>query len=199
MFIFSSACFFDEIITAPENVPDTLCLIVLIFFIKFISAAIAIFLVKRISSCFPSLLLLRVQSVLSIGCFIGYTDPSFFLNIISNIFLTRFSSDRVSNLTLNFLYLEYNIIFIFLRLASANNIFIKMFFYIPIITRAFLLITLYIIFCSVFQLFYQIFTSNNIVVYTTVTWILRISLKASPYFLIISYILAVAFLIFSIF
>ena len=88
--------------------------------------------------------------MLSIGCFIGCADPSFFLNIISNMFLAKFSFDRIINLTLNFLYLKFSIIFIFLRLAFINSISIKMFFYIPIITRAFLLIISYIIFRSVF-------------------------------------------------
>ena len=66
------------------------------------------------------------------------------------MFLIRFSSDKIISFTLNFLYLKFNIIFIFLRLASTNNIFIKMLFYIPVIARAFLLITFYIIFRSVF-------------------------------------------------
>ena len=66
------------------------------------------------------------------------------------MFLIRFSSGRVINLTLNFFYLKFNIIFIFLKLAFINSIFIKMSLYIPVITRASLLITLYIIFRSVF-------------------------------------------------
>ena len=57
------------------------------------------------------------------------------------IFLAKFSSDKIINFTLNFLFLKFNIIFIFLRLAFINSIFIKIFFYIPVITRAFLLIT----------------------------------------------------------
>ena len=119
-------------IITPRNVPGTIYLIASIFFIKSISTVIAILLVKRISSCFLSLLHLRVQLILPIGCFIGYADPSFFLNITSNMFLTGFSSGRVISFTLNFLYLKFNIIF---------SIFIEILFYIPVITRAFLLIT----------------------------------------------------------
>ena len=115
------------------------------------------------------------------------------------MFLTRFSSDRIISLTLNFLYLKSNIIFIFLRLAFINNISIKVFFYISVIARAFLLITSYIIFRSVFWLFYQIFAPYNIVVCIIATWILRVNLGASPYFFMIPYILATTFLIFSIF
>ena len=153
----------------PKNVLDIIYLIASIFSIKSTFIIITIFLVRRISSYFLFLLFLRIQSVLSIGYFIGYTDPSFFLNIISNIFLIRFSSDRVISFTLNFLYLKFNIIFIFLRFTSINSIFIKVFFYIPVITRAPLLITPYIIFRSVFWLSYQISASYNIVVYITVT------------------------------
>ena len=199
MFTFSSACSFGEIIITPRNVFDTIYLIVLISSARSISIIVTIFLARRIPSCFPSLLYLRVQSILSIGCFIGCADSSPFLNITDNIFLVGFSSGRVVSLTLNFLYLKFNIIFIFLRLVFTNSISIKMFFYISVITRAFLLITLYIIFRSVFWLFYQIFASYNIVVYIIVTWILRVNPKASPYFPMISYILATAFLIFSIF
>ena len=150
MFAFSSAYFFGEIITTPENVFGTICLIASIFFIRSTFIIITIFLARRMPSCFPFLLYFRVQSVLPIGCFIGCADPSPFLNIINNIFLVGFSSGRVISLTLNFFYLKSNIIFIFLRLAFINSIFIKVFFYIPIITRALLLITLYIIFRSVF-------------------------------------------------
>ena len=150
-------------------------------------------------SCFPFLLYFRVQSISSISYFIGCTNPSPFLNITSNIFLIRFSSDRVISLTLNFLYLKSNIIFTFLRLAFTNSIFIKMFFYISVITRASLLITPYIIFRSVLWLSYQISASYNIVVCTAVTWIFRISSEASPYFFMIPCTLAVAFLAFSIF
>ena len=199
MFTSSSVYFFDEIITTPDNVPDIVYLIASIFSIKSIFTVIAIFLVRRISNCFLFFLHFRVQSVLSIDYFIGYTDPSPFLNIINNIFLVRFLSNRIISFTLNFLYLKSNIIFIFLRLASTNSIFIKIFFYISVITRAPLLITPYIIFRSVFQLFYQIFASYNIVVYIVVTWILRMSPGASLYFLMISYILATTFFIFSIF
>ena len=150
MFIFSSAYFFGEIMIMLRNVPNTTYLIALIFFIKFIFIIIAILLVRRISSYFPSLLFLRVQSILPIGYSIDYANPSPFLNIIDKIFLTKFSSDKVINFALNFLYLKFNIIFIFLRLAFINNISIKVFFYISVITRAFLLITFYTIFRSVF-------------------------------------------------
>ena len=150
MFTSSSAYSFGEIITTPKNVPDTIYLIALIFSTKSTSTIIAIFFVRRISSYFPFLLHLRVQSILPINYSIGYTDPSPFLNITNNIFLTKFLSDRITNFTLNFLYLKSNIIFTFLRLAFINSIFIKIFFYIPIITRASLLITPYIIFRSVF-------------------------------------------------
>ena len=115
------------------------------------------------------------------------------------MFLVGFSSGRIISLTLNFLYLKFNIIFTFLRLVFINNIFIKMLFYISVITRAFLLITPYIIFRSVFWLSYQIFAPYNIVVYTTATWIFRMNPKASPYFLIIPYILTITFFVFSIF
>ena len=199
MFASSSACSFGEIIITPKNVPGAVYLIVLIPFIRSIFTTITIFLARRIPSCFPSFLYLRVQSVLSIGYFIGCTDSSPFLNITSNMFLTGFSSDRIISLTLNFFYLKSNIIFTFLRLASINNIFIKMFFYISVITRAFLLITLYIIFRNVFWLSYQIFASYNIVVYIIATWILRVNLKTSPYFSIILYTLTITFFIFSIF
>ena len=151
MFASSSAYFFGEIIITPKNVPDIICLIVSIFSAKSIFNIITIFFVRRIPSCFPSLLYLQIQSILSIGCFIGCADPSFFLNIISNIFLAKFSSDRIINLTLNFFYLKSNIIFIFLKLVFTNSIFIRMFFYIPVITRAFLLITPYIIFVTSFD------------------------------------------------
>ena len=154
MFTSSSAYFFGEIITAPKNVLGAIYLIISILSIKSTFTIIVIFFVKRMPSCFLFLLHLRVQSVLPIGYFIGYADPSSFLNITNNIFLVRFLSDRIISFTLNFLYLKFNIIFIFLRLASTNNIFIKIFFYISIITRAPLLITLYIIFRSVFWLFY---------------------------------------------
>ena len=150
MFTSSSVYFFGEIIITFKNVFGIIYLIVSIFFIKSIFTAIIILFVKHISNYFSFLLYLRVQSISSINYFISYTDPSFFLNIINNIFLARFSSDRIINFTLNFLYLKSNIIFIFLRLAFTNSIFIKVFFYISIITRAFLLITFYIIFRSVF-------------------------------------------------
>ena len=132
------------------NVPSATCLIALIFFTKSTSATAAILLARRMSSCFSSFLPLRVQSVLPIGYFISYINPSSFLNITGRMFLARFSSDRVISFALNFLYLKSNIIFIFLRLASINSIFIRVLFYISIITRAFLLITFYIIFRSVF-------------------------------------------------
>ena len=199
MFVSSSAYFFGEIIITFKNVFDIIYLIVSIPFTKFIFIIIIIFFVRRMPNCFFFLLYFRVQSVLSIGYFIDYIDPSFFLNIISNIFLAKFSFGRITSLTLNFFYLKSNIIFIFLRLAFINSIFIKIFFYIPVITRALLLITFYIIFRSVFQLFYQIFASYNIVVYITVTWILRISPGASPYFPMIPYTLIIAFFAFSIF
>ena len=199
MFASSNAYFFGEIMIALKNVFGIVYLIVSIFSARFIFTAVIIFLARRIPSCFPFFLYFRVQSVLSIGYFIGYTDSSSFLNIINNIFLAGFSSGKIISLTLNFLYLESSIIFIFLRLASINNIFIKMFFYIPVITRAFLLITSYIIFRSVFWLSYQIFASYNIVICTAATWILRINPRASPYFPMISYILTTAFLVFSIF
>ena len=136
--------------TILENVFSTIYLIALISFIKSTFIIIAIFLARRIPSYFPSLLPLRVQSISPISCFIGYANPSSFLNIIGRIFLIGFSSGRVINITLNFFYLKFNITFIFLRLASTNNISIKVFFYIPVITRAPLLITPYIIFRSVF-------------------------------------------------
>ena len=199
MFTSSSACSFGEIMTVSGNVPSAICLIALIPSTGFISVIIAIFLARRMPSCFPFLLFLRVQSVLPIGCSIGYADPSPFLNIIDRMFLARFSSDRIINLTLNFLYLESNIIFTFLRLAFINSIFIKVFFYISVITRAFLLITFYIIFRSVFQLFYQISASYNIIEYTVVIWILRVNSEASLYFFIIPYILITTFFAFSIF
>ena len=199
MFVFSSAYFFGEIMIMLENVFSIICLIVLIFFVKFISIIIAIFLVRRMSSCFLFLLSFRVQSISPISCFIGCANSSPFLNIIGRMFLTRFSSGRIISLTLNFLYLKFNITFIFLRLAFINSIFIEVFFYISIITRAFLLITLYIIFRSVFWLSHQISAPYNIVVYTVVTWILRMSPGASPYFPMIPYILTTTFLIFSIF
>ena len=199
MFTSSSAYSFDEMMITPKNVPGAVCLIVSIPSAGSTSAIIVIFLARRMPSCFPFFLYLRVQSVLPIGYFIGYTNSSFFLNIISNMFLARFSSDRVISLTLNFFYLKSNIIFIFLRLVFTNSIFIRVFFYIPVITRAFLLITFYIIFRSVFQLFYQISASYNIIVCIAATWIFRISSGASPYFPMISYILITTFLIFSIF
>ena len=133
------------------------------------------------------------------GCFIDYTNPSSFLNITGRMFLAGFSSDRITNFTLNFLYLKSSITFIFLRLAFINNIFIKVFFYIPVTTRAFLLITFYIIFRSVFWLFYQISASYNIIEYIAAIWIFRVSPRTSPYFPMIFYILITAFLIFLIF
>ena len=199
MFAFSSACFFGEIMIILGNIFIIIYLIALIFFIKSISIIIAIFLVRRILNYFPSFLPFRVQSVLSIGCFIGYINPSSFLNITGKIFLIRFSSDRITSLTLNFFYLKFSIIFIFLRLAFTNSIFIENFFYISIITRAFLLITFYIIFRNVFWLSYQIFASYNIIEYTAVIQILRVSPGASPYFPMIFYILTVTFFTFSIF
>ena len=150
MFAFSSAYSLGEIIITLGKVFNIIYLIVLISFIKSIFTIITIFFVRRISSYFFFSLFFRVQSILSIGYFIGYINPSLFLNIIDKIFLIRFSSGRVISLTLNFLYLKFNIIFIFLRLASINSIFIKVFFHISIITCAFLLITFYIIFRNVF-------------------------------------------------
>ena len=76
----------------------------------------------------------------------GYINPSPFLNIINRMFLAGFSSVRAVSFTLNFLYLAFNIIFVILRLVSANRIFIKMFFHILVIARAFLLM----IFCTIF-------------------------------------------------
>ena len=172
MFTFSSAYFFGEMITTLRNVLNAIYLIALIPSTKFISVIITIFLVRRISSCFSFPLFLRVQSVLPIGCFIGYANPSLFLNITGKMFLIRFLSGRVISLTLNFFYLEFSIIFIFLRLAFTNSIFIKMFFYISVIARAFLLIMFYIIFRSVFQLFYQISVSYSIIECIIVIWIL---------------------------
>ena len=154
MFTFSSAYSFGEIIITSKNVLGAVYLIALILFTKSTFIIITIFFVRRMSSCFPSFLYLRIQSILPIGYSIGYTDSSSFLNIIGNIFLVRFSSDKIISLTLNFFYLKFNIIFTFLRLAFINSIFIKMFFYIPITARAPLLITFYIIFRSVFWLFY---------------------------------------------
>ena len=84
------------------------------------------------------------------GCFIDCANPSSFLNIIGRMFLARFSSDKVISFTLNFFCLEFSITFAFLRLASTNSIFIGVFFYIPVTTRASLLITLYTIFRSIF-------------------------------------------------
>ena len=150
MFTFSSAYFFGEIMIILGNVFNIIYLIALISSIKSIFIIITIFLARRISSCFSSFLPLRVQSVLPIGYFIGYTNPSPFLNIIGRMFLARFSSDRIISFTLNFLCLKSNITFIFLKLVFINNIFIKVFFYIPITARAPLLITLYIIFRSIF-------------------------------------------------
>ena len=199
MFASSSACSFSEIMTMSRNVLNATYLIALISFIKSTSITAAIFFVRRISNCFFSLLPFRVQSVLSIGYFIGCINPSSFLNITGRIFLVRFSFDRVISFTLNFFYLKFNITFTFLRLASTNNIFIKMLFYISVTTRASLLITLYIIFRSVFQLFYQISASYSIVEYTAAIWIFRVSPGANSYFPMIFYILTTAFLIFSIF
>ena len=142
MFASSSAYSFGEIIITSRNVPGTIYLIASIFFIKSTFIIIVILFVRRIPSCFPFFLPFRVQSILSINYFIGYVNPSFFLNIISNTFLARFSSGKIISLALNFLYLKSNIIFIFLRLTFINSIFIKIFFYIPVTTRAFLLITL---------------------------------------------------------
>ena len=121
--------------TTPKNVFDTIYLIALIFSTKFTFIIIIIFFVKRISSCFSSLLYLRIQSILLISYFIDYADPSLFLNIINNIFLAGFSSDRIINLTLNFFYLKSNIIFIFLRLASINNIFLYPDYYVRVFTN----------------------------------------------------------------
>ena len=78
----------------------------------------------------------------------GYTNLSFFLNIIDKIFLTRFSSVKTVSFTLNFLYLTFNIIFAILRLVFINKIFIKIFFYILVIAPAFLLIIFYTIFLA---------------------------------------------------
>ena len=190
MFTSSSVYFFGEIIITSKNVPGAIYLIVSIPSTKFTSTAITIFLARRISSYFPSLLYLRVQSISPINYFIGYADPSFFLNITSNMFLAKFSSGRITSLTLNFLYLKSSIIFTFLRLASINSISIEMLFHIPVITRAPLLITPYIIFRSVFWLSHQISAPYNIVVCTAATWILRVSPGASPYFPVIPCTLA---------
>ena len=199
MFTSSSAYSFGEIMIVLENVFSTTYLIVLISSARFTSTIITIFLVRRMSSYFLSLLPLRVQSILPIDYFIDYVNPSSFLNIIGRMFLARFSSDRVINLALNFFYLEFNIIFIFLRLASANSIFIEVFFYISVTTRALLLITLCTIFRSVFWLSHQISAPYSIIEYITAIQIFRISPGASSYFLIIPCILAAAFLAFSIF
>ena len=80
----------------------------------------------------------------------GCVDPSPFLNIIGRMFLAEFSSVKAVNFTLNFFYLAFNTIFVILRLASVNKIFIKVFFHILIIARASLLMIFYIIFFSVF-------------------------------------------------
>ena len=136
--------------TIPENVFNITYLIVLISSAKSIFIIITIFLARRMPNYFFSLLPFRVQSILPIDCFIGCANPSSFLNIIDRMFLTGFSSGRVISFTLNFLYLKFNITFVFLRLAFINSIFIKVFFYIPVIARALLLITFYIIFRSVF-------------------------------------------------
>ena len=128
VFASSSACFFGEKIITLGNVFSTIYLIVLIPSTKSIFTIIAIFLAKRMPSCFPSPLFFRVKSILSIGYFIGYINPSLFLNITGRMLLARFSSGRIISLTLNFFYLKSNIIFIFLRLAFINNIFIKCFF-----------------------------------------------------------------------
>ena len=154
MFAFSSAYFFGEMMIILENVLSATCLIALISFTKFTFTIIAIFLARRMPSCFLFFLFFRIQSILPIGCFIGCVNPSPFLNIIGRMFLTRFSSGRVISFTLNFLCLKFSITFAFLRLVFINSIFIRMFFYIPIITRASLLITFYIIFRSVFWLSY---------------------------------------------
>ena len=199
MFASSSVYFFGEIMITLKNVFSIIYLIVLIPFAGSTFIIITILFVKRISSCFFFFLSFRVQSILWISYFIGYINPSLFLNIIGRMFLTRFSSGRVISLTLNFFYLKSSITFVFLRLAFINSIFIKMFFYISVITRASLLITLYIIFRSVSWLFYQIFASYNIIECTAATWIFRVSFRASPYFPITPYILAAAFSIFSIF
>ena len=199
MFTSSSVYSFGEIMTTLGNVPNTTYSIALISSAKSISTITAIFLARRIPSYFLSPLPLRVQSILLIDYSIGCANPSLFLNIIARIFLIRFSSDRIISLTLNFFYLKSNITFIFLRLTFTNSIFIKILFYIPVITRTFLLITLYIIFRSVFWLSYQIFAPYNIIEYTAAIQILRISLRASPYFLMILYILIITFLAFLIF
>ena len=83
----------------------------------------------------------------------GCVDPSPFLNIIDWMFLAGFSSVRTASLTLNFFYLTSNIIFVILRLAFTNRIFIKIFFHILVIARALLLIMFYIIFLASFNYF----------------------------------------------
>ena len=126
-----------------------ICLIVSIFFVRFI-VTILILLIRRMPSWFLSFFLFFISLILLTNCFIGFADPSFFLNIIDRMFLAGFSFVRAVSFTLNFLYLTFNIIFAILRLASINRIFIGVFFHILVIARAPLLIIPYTIFFSVF-------------------------------------------------
>ena len=148
MLVSSKAYFFDDIMNILRSDISVIYLIVSISFAKSIVIILILF-IKRMPRWFFSFFSFFIQLVLLTSYFIGYIDLSLFLNIIGRMFLAKFSFVKAISLTLNFLYLTFNTIFAVLRLASINRISIKIFFHIPVITRAFLLIMPYIIFFSV--------------------------------------------------
>ena len=126
--------------TVPGITSGAICLIVSMPSAGSTLTISPIFLASRMLNWFPPFLFPFTQLISPIGCLLGCADLSPFLNVIGRMFFIGFSSVRAVIFALNFLCLKSNIIFINLRSVFINSISIRVFFYIPVIARAPLLI-----------------------------------------------------------
>ena len=132
--------------TVPGIISGAIYLIVLMPSAKSTLIISPIFLISYILNWFFFFLFSFAQLVSPIGYLLSCADLSLFLNVIGRIFFIEFSSVKTAILALNFFYLKFNIIFANLRSTFINNISIEIFFYIPVIARASLLIMFWIFF-----------------------------------------------------